>query len=115
MQERLSASVTAHKMANVSGLPDIAGRHGVICAALGSGLSFPLRLLSMYHESFSRRDHLSKNTSHKVLTQKHLLHTQNSQIFSFQLFYLSFSNIDSIILLELMYHIAMKGVFLCRH
>ena len=40
MQECLGASVTALKMANVSGLPDIAGRHGVMGAALGLGFFF---------------------------------------------------------------------------
>ena len=82
VQECHCAPVTAPEMVNVSGLLDMAGRtHRDLVLLSEQILWYPLRHLSKYHERISGRDHPSENlSSHKVLTQNHVLSAQKLKI-----------------------------------
>ena len=84
LQECHCAPVTAHETANVSELLDMAGRIWRIpsCARSPAFLSgifqcafcLPVSYPHTRHERIPGRDHLSrKSSSHKVLTEKHVL------------------------------------------
>ena len=82
VQECHCAPVTAPEMVNVSGLLDMAGRtHRDLVLLSERILRYPLRHLSKYHERISGRDHPSEIlSSHKVLTQNHVLSLNKSKI-----------------------------------